>query len=303
MTELGVHLPISGAHASPEAILRAAETAERIGLGAVWVYERLLRPVEPIPMGGFGPPVDSPADWATVYEALEVLSYLAGRTERIALGTSVIPGLLQDPVHLARRLATIDRLSNGRLIAGIGQGWMSHEFVASGVPMTRRGAGFEEHLQAMHAVWGPDPVRFDGRFYQIPECEIGPKPVRAGSPTLVLGAGAPAALERAARLGAGLATVVFDWDMLKQSVGVFRTAAAAAGHDPDTLPLVVQVNGTVGDTPVDDRMPLTGSIEQVATDLEELDALRVDHVLWFMETPPDEQMDVLERLLAVRGTA
>lgn len=303
MMKLGVHLPISGAHASPEAILRAAETAERIGLGSVWVYERLLRPVEPIPMGGFGPPVDSPPDWATVYDALEVLSYLAGRTERIALGTSVIPGLLQDPVHLARRLATIDQLSNGRLIAGIGQGWMSHEFVASGVPMKRRGAGFEEHLQAMHAVWGPDPVRFDGRFYQIPECEIGPKPVRGGSPTLVLGAGAPAALERAARFGAGLATVVFDWDMLKQSVGAFRTAAAAAGHDPDTLPLVVQVNGTVGESPVDDRIPLTGSIEQVATDLEELDALGTDHVLWYMETPPDEQLDVLERLLAVRGKA
>src|SRR5439155_10385200 len=121
----------------------------------------------------------------------------AARTERIELGTSVLDALFHSPVVLARRIATLDRLSGGRLLAGVGQGWMSQEFESAGVSMKRRGAGFEEHVRAMRAVWGHDPVSFEGRFYRIPECEIGPKPVREGGPVLLVGGVAPAAIERA----------------------------------------------------------------------------------------------------------
>ena len=135
-------------------------------------------------------------------------------------------------VILARRLATLDRFSGGRLIAGVGQGWMEQEFAAAGVSMKRRGAGFEEHLLAMRAVWGPDPVHFEGRFYRIPEADIGPKPVRPGGPRLMVGAASPAALERAGRLGVGLTMVIFDWDTIRASIETFRAAAGAAGVDP-----------------------------------------------------------------------
>ena len=131
------------------------------------------------------------------------------------MGTSVLDALFQSPVILARRLATLDRLSDGRLVVGIGQGWMAQEFDAAGISMRRRGAGFEEHLSAMRAVWGPDPVRFEGRFYHIPEADIGPKPVHPGGPRLLVGAGASAAVERAARLGVGLTLVIFDWDTVR----------------------------------------------------------------------------------------
>src|SRR5689334_16463482 len=190
--KLGVHLPVAGASASPEAIARVAEQAEQLGLDSVWAWERLMRPTVPIAMGGPGGPVmDAPEDFGTVYDPLETLSYVAGRTSRITLGTSVIDGLFSSPVILARRLATLDRLSDGRLVVGIGQGWMEQEFAAAGVPMSRRGAGFEEHLLAMRAVWGPNPVSFEGRFYQVPEADIGPKPVRPDGPTMVIGAAAP----------------------------------------------------------------------------------------------------------------
>jgi len=171
-------------------------------------------------------------------------------------------------------------------VAGLGQGWMQQEFDAAGVPMTRRGAGFEEHLRAMRAVWGPDPVRFEGRSYRIPESEIGPKPVRPGGPAVLLGAGAPAALERAGRLGFGLTLVIFDWDTVRQSIAVFRDAAQAAGHDVDALPVVLQVNGDLTQEPLDERGPLLGSPEQVAGDLEEAARLGVEHVYWhfFSET-------------------
>lgn len=297
--ELGIGLPTSGQHASPETIAQVAEGAERIGLGSVWTFDRLLRPTVPIAMGGPGGPVmDPPEAFGTVYDPLEALSYVAARTSRILLGTSVLDALFQSPVILARRIATLDRLSGGRLIAGLGQGWMSQEFEAAGVPMSRRGAGFGEHVEAMRAVWGPDPVRFDGRIHRIPESEIGPKPVRPGGPAVVVGAVAPEAVERAARLGAGLSLVIFDWAMVRGTLALFRRAARDAGRDPSALPVVVQVNGEVTATPVDGRAPLTGSPEQVAEDLAALDELDVRHVLWMNDTEPAERLHLMERLAA-----
>ena len=296
--KLGVHLPVAGPTSSPESIARVAEQAEQLGLDSVWAWERLMRPTVPIAMGGPGGPVmDAPEDFGTVYDPLETLSYVAARTSRITLGTSVIDGLFSSPVILARRLATLDRFSDGRLVVGIGQGWMEQEFAAAGVSMKRRGAGFEEHLRAMQAVWGPDPVSFDGRFYRIPESDIGPKPVRPGGPTLLIGAGASAAVERAARLGAGLTLVIFDWDRVRETIKTFRAAAAVAGRDPATLPIMLQVNGNVTEESLEDRGPLLGSPEQVADDLAQAAALGVQHVYWnSVDGDPMRQLPLLARL-------
>ncbi|WP_345398129.1 LLM class flavin-dependent oxidoreductase [Nonomuraea salmonea] len=183
--DFGIGLPITGPEASPERIADVAQRAERAGLGAVWAYERLLRPAEPY-MLGLNQVVPLPEESAIVYDPLETLAYLAATTSTIRLGTSVIDALYHPPVVLAKRLATLDRLSGGRLWIGLGQGWMAQEFEAAGVPVSRRGAGFAEHVAAMRACWGPDPVSFSGRFYTIPESQVGPKP--AGL-TLLAGGG------------------------------------------------------------------------------------------------------------------
>jgi probable F420-dependent oxidoreductase len=295
--ELGVHLPVAGPGASPEAIAHVAEEAERIGLDSVWSWERLMRPTVPIAMGGPGGPVmDAPERFGTVYDPIEALTYVAARTSRITLGTSVLDGLFQSPVILARRLATLDRLSEGRLLVGIGQGWMQQEFEAAGVSMKRRGAGFEEHLLAMRAVWGSDPVHFEGRYYRIPEAEIGPKPVRPDGPRMMLGAGSPAALERAGRLGFGLTLVIFDWDVTRESIETFRAAAVAAGIDVDALPVALQVNGDITPEPLNERGPLLGSLEQVAADLDRAAKLGVNHICWNSEGDPADQLPLLARL-------
>ncbi len=279
--KLGVHLPMAGPGASPKAIAQVAEEAERIGLDSVWAWERLLRPTVPIAMGGpGGPMMDAPEGFGLVYDPLETLAYVAARTSRITVGTSVLDALFQSPVMLARRLATLDRLCDGRLIAGIGQGWMAQEFQAAGVSMKRRGAGFEEHILAMRAVWGIDPVSFTGRFYSIPEASIGPKPVRPEGPCVLVGAASPPALERAGRLGVGLTLVIFDWDTVRDAIETFRAAAAAAGHDPETLPILLQVNGDIAEAPVSEPGPLLGSVEQVAADLDHAARLGVAHVCW-----------------------
>jgi probable F420-dependent oxidoreductase len=295
--KLGVHLPVAGRGASPEAIAQVAVEAERIGLDSVWSWERLMRPTVPIALGGAGGPVmDAPDTFGLVYDPVETLSYVAAKTSRITLGTSVLDALFQSPVILARRLATLDRFSDGRLVAGIGQGWMEQEFIAAGVSMRRRGAGFEEHISVMRAVWGPDPVSFEGRFYRIPEADIGPKPVRPDGPRLTAGAGSLAAVERAGRLGVGLTLVIFDWETIGVSIEAFRAAASAAGHDPETLPIMLQVNGNVTAEPLEERGPLLGSPEQVATDLEQAAGLGVEHVYWNSADDPLTQLPQLDQL-------
>ena len=129
---LGVHLPVAGKGASPSIILEVAAEAERIGLDSVWSWERLMPPTVPIALGGAGGPVmDAPEAFGIVYDPIETLAYVAAQTSRITLGTSVLDALFQSPIILARRLATLDRLSDGRLVVGVGQGWMEQEFQAA----------------------------------------------------------------------------------------------------------------------------------------------------------------------------
>ncbi|HEY7488517.1 MAG TPA: TIGR03619 family F420-dependent LLM class oxidoreductase [Streptosporangiaceae bacterium] len=305
--DFGLALPTTGTSTSPEVIVDVAVAAERIGLASVWTFERLLRPTQPLSFGE-GEPFIVPEYYASVYEPIETLAYVAAGTERIRLGTSVIDSLFHPPVALARRFATLDRLSGGRVVAGVGQGWMPQEFAVAGVPMKRKGAGFQEHIEAMRACWGPDPVKYDGRFYQIPESEISPKPVQAGGPPVIVGAAAVPSAERSGRMGVGLNPIAGNpvfatLDALGDYIQTFRRAAEEAGHDPNVLPVVVRVNGTITEQPLDEREPLTGSVDQVADDLPKLEPFGVTEVLWAMSSPPDEQITAMERLLAATGTA
>lgn len=237
--DVSIALPQTGKFASPESIAHAAEEAERRGYAAVWVLERLLRPTNQGPSPERPSPL-MPESYANVYDPLETLAYVAAKTERIRLGTSIIDALFHVPVILARRFATLDRLSGGRLIAGLGQGYSPEEFAAANVPMSRRGAGFEEFIEAMRVTWGPDPVHFSGRFYEIPESQINPKPVQEGGPPILIAAMQKPAVERAGRLGFGLNPLAPSWEALEAAVGTFKEAAHGAGHDPATLPVRVE---------------------------------------------------------------
>src|SRR4051794_2748149 len=175
--KLGVHLPMAGRGASPAGNFLGGDGAGGIGVDSVSARGPRMGPTAPIAMGGPGGPVmEAPEDFATVYDPIETLTYVAARTNRITLGTSVLDALFQSPVILARRLATLDRFSGGRLIAGIGQGWMEQEFQAAGVSMSRRGAGFEDHPSAMRAGGGGAPRRFAGRANRLPPAAHRPPP-------------------------------------------------------------------------------------------------------------------------------
>ncbi|TCO50686.1 TIGR03619 family F420-dependent LLM class oxidoreductase [Actinocrispum wychmicini] len=303
--ELGVGLPTAGAIASPDAIVRVAQEAERLGYAAVWTFERLLRPVGKVAMIGVEEPQELPEIYRSVYEPLVTLSVVAASTSRVKLGTSVIDVLMHPPVVLARRFATLDQFSGGRVIAGLGQGWMREEFETVGVPTSRKGAGFEESIAALRAAWGPDPVSFDGRFYKIAPSEINPKPVQSRVPVLV-GAVTPKGIERAARIADGLNPIAFARDQLVGATTAFLNAAKEAGRDPAELTVVARANVPITDKPIDtDRPFLAGSPEQIADDLATLDGTGVDQVLFANDASVDldTEVDLLRRLAEATGTA
>src|SRR5439155_570852 len=162
-------------------------------------------------------------------------------------------------------------LSNGRAIAGLGQGDFRDEFEAANVPMKRRGRGFEEFARAMRAVWGPDPVSFTGDFYNIPESRIGPKPVQSGGIPMLLGAFAPASLERAVRIAdgimpaAGRSTTI---EKLSQTINNFRDMVRRAGRNPEEIRWILSVHNPLSEErATESRVLLGGTPEQAAKDL------------------------------------
>jgi probable F420-dependent oxidoreductase len=255
--KLGFALPVSGSWATPENVLTLARRAEQLGYSSLWSFQRLLAPT-----GARLAPV-----YLSVLDPTVVLAYAAAVTERAELGIAIINAPFESPALLAKQLATLDLLSHGRLIAGLGLGWLAEEFTASGVPFERRGARIEEYLRCLEALWGPDPVAFEGEFYQVPSSSVQPKPVprgAAGRPPILMGGDAPAALERIGRIGDGwISSSRVPPAELGQRIGVVKASAVAVGRDPQALRFVCR--GVLLDAAR--TRPLTGSFEEIRNDL------------------------------------
>ena len=294
--ELGIEIP-TAEFATTANVIRVAESAEQIGLGSLWTYERLFRPIIPVKQG---PRVNViPENYASLFDPLEALSFAAARTSKIKLGTSIIVALLHPPAVLARRFATLDQLSGGRVIAGLGQGWMEEEYRHAGVSMKRRGAGFGEYIDVLRAIWGPDPVEFHGRFYEIPPSQINPKPVQAGGPPIIVAANNPASLARSARQADGINPFLGNREQFQQLVNGYRQMVAEAGRDPKQQMIIIRANVAMTDAPLEQRTPLNGSVAQVLDDLRWLRPLEVHTVFFAMgshHVPVEAQLGYLEQL-------
>ena len=307
--KIGVGLPNGGDTVDGTSLLRLTQGAEEIGLDSVWVVDRWLRPHHAVTMPGLPVPVEMPVDYyRSVFDPIDLLAYLAGRTSRILLGTSAINVLYHPPVLLARRLATLDQLSGGRLIAGVTSGWMAEEFAVAGVPQTRMGGGFDDHVAAMRAVWGPDPVAYHGPHYTIPTSDIGPKPVQPGGIGLLVGYNTSAGLRRAARIGDGLHPYRNDLAQLRADLDQWRDAAAAAGRDPSRMPVVLRTaaslgpNHAAGSAEDRGRVVFAGEVASWPEDIAALESLGVDHV--FLQFDPGTSADdILQAMAHLRVAA
>ena len=294
--ELGIELP-TAAFATPANVIRVAEAAEQIGLGSLWTYERLFRPI--VPVNQFGRKSVIPENYASLFDPIEALTFVAAKTSKIKLGTSIIDALFHPPAVLARRFMTLDQFSGGRAIAGLGQGWMEEEFRHAGVPMKRRGAGFGEYIDALRAIWGPDPVAFHGRFYEIPPSQINPKPVQPGGPPIIVAANNPESLARTARQADGINPFLRDRESFQQLVSGYRKMVSDAGRDPQKQMIIVRANVKMTDTPQEPHTSLSGSVEQVLDDLRWLRPIEVHTVFFAMNAsgvPVEAQLGYMEQL-------
>ena len=217
-----------------------AAAAEEAGCESVWVVEHVVVPTDygsryPYAPGGRMPlatdqPIPDPLDW---------LAFVAGTTERVRLGTAVLVLPEHNPVILAKRLATIDALSGGRMVLGIGVGWLREEADAVGATFDDRGARTDEYVEAMRALWRDDVASFRGRFVAFDDVCLRPRPVQPGGVPIVIGGHSPAAARRAGRLGDGFFPLGGGPDEVEHLLGVVRAEAEAAGRDPRGIELTV----------------------------------------------------------------
>lgn len=198
MLEVGIHLPQYGRNAGPAFLRDAARHAEALGFAHVWVSDHVVRPRTQ----------DYPSPH--LYDPLLSLSWAAAATEHIGIGTSVLVVPQYHPVWLANALASLDALSEGRLIVGLGVGWSKAEFDALGQSFHDRGARTDEIIAVLRACWGEDPVSFHGRFYDLDDLLVLPKP--AHRIPLWVGGRGDAAYRRAFALGDGFHAIGLDID-------------------------------------------------------------------------------------------
>lgn len=257
--ELGCAVPVSGSWATPEGCSQVAAWAEELGYRSVWVFQRLLAPVDAAGEHRLEP------QYRSVLDPLAVLAYLAAKTTRPRLGIAVVNAPYYAPIVLSKSLTTIDRLSGGRLDVGLGLGWMPEEFEAVGVRYDHRGGRTADFVRCLRAIWTEEVVEYAGPHYRVPLSRVDPKPIQRPHPPILFGGTAEASLRRAGRMADGwISSSRAELAGLADSIAAVRTAAAESGRDPFALRFVCRAVVKVRRT---ERGPLTGSIDDIREDL------------------------------------
>ncbi|MFB7504428.1 LLM class F420-dependent oxidoreductase [Streptomyces broussonetiae] len=278
-TRLGLGLPQMRQYSIGKDVPDVARAAERIGYESLWVFERALFP-EPATQGLYNMAgVPWPDEYRNVADPLVTLALAATATERAELGSSVLVAPLHMPFQLAKALASLDVASGGRVIAGLGTGWSLDEYAASAVrPFEERGKVLDEIIEVCRAVWGPDPVGYDGTLTKIASAVVGPKPVRPIP--VMLAAGNRRAFQRLVDHADGWLPAGFS---AEQVAGQWRQLRELAEERGRTRPIrtVLRVNTAREAKPYEgaDRRPFQGSVEQIVSDLVEHAALGLDEIL------------------------
>lgn len=282
-------------------IRATAQLAEGVGFDSIWLYDHLLYRF------GDGPTMG-------IWECWSMLSALAAVTRRVELGTLVICNSFRNPALLAKMAETVDEISNGRLILGIGAGWNKPEYDAFGYPFSGIRHRFEEAVQIIEPLLRDRRLDgFEGKYYQVDDCELAPRGPRDSGVPLLIGAMGP----RMMRLAARHATVwnaayTGSADTFADHIQRFRDACEAEGRDPETVEFSALANvafediGGVLPAPIEDDLALpdsalnqpclTGSDEEMALELKKYEALGTSHLMF--QISPDTH-EAVRRLAGV----
>jgi probable F420-dependent oxidoreductase len=256
--QFGIIFANTGHGAAPEGAVAIAQAAEAGGLTALWTVEHVV-----VPSGYESKyPYDPSGKMAGGAEEFDLpdpliwLAYVAGRTTTIKLGTGILILPQRNPVITAKAVATLDHLSGGRALLGVGAGWLAEEFAALHVPFDDRGKRLDEYIAVMRVLWAGGKASFDGEFFEFTDCISRPRPVN-GSVPVVVGGHTPAAARRAGRLGDAFFPMSASIDALGDIIATMRAAASEAGRDPEAIEIYTGAMQRPGDD-------LYGAVERLA---------------------------------------
>ena len=310
----GFPLPSRGPLATPETIGHLARTGEELGYDAVYAGDHILLPRDvasryPYTVGGEFPGGVT-GDWM---EQLTLLAFVAGQTSTIRLVTAVLIVPHRNPLVAAKALATLDVLSRGRLVVGIGAGWMREEFEALDLPpFEERGAVTDEYIRAFKELWTSDDPHFEGRYVNFDNISFLPKPVQKPHPPIWVGGESRPALRRTAELADG-------WNPLSSNPsfpmgtpellasGIERLASYARrfGRDPSEIETIYRTfqfeltdsaAPSTGSGQADDRLPFVGNAEQIASDIRAFEAVGASSLVVDFQRQTQD-VDMMEGLM------
>jgi probable F420-dependent oxidoreductase len=285
----GIALPNFTDVASPDAIEAAAAVAERLGWDAAWTTDHVL-----VDQG------EAAADYRVNYDAIQTLAWVAARHPSLRLGTSVLVVPQRNAVVLAKELATLDALSGGRVVAGVGVGWNAREFanLGAGDRFPVRGAYLSETIALWRHLWSGTDAPFAGRFHQLDDFVFGPLPPQGAGLPIWIGGRSEPALRRAGRLADGYHSSATSPDTYAERLPVIRAAAEAAGRPMPALSARVRVEfGPPAEGA--SYYAMRGTSEEVAAEVRKFAALGVaDLALSWAGVPGPEIAAAAERFAA-----
>jgi probable F420-dependent oxidoreductase len=301
----GFYLPTRGGCATPEALEAIVERGEALGFHSVMIADHVVFPTHitskyPYTVSGEFP------GGGDALEQLALMSFVAARTRRLRLVTSVMILPYRHPVLTAKMLATIDVLSRGRVTVGVGVGWLREEFEALDAPdFERRGAVSDEYLKIFKVLWTQAPATFQGEFHRFDSLRCLPQPVQTPHPPIWIGGHSTPALRRAARYGDGWHPVGANPAVplrpaeLRASLDQLYRMTEAERRDPSALTIsfkapVYDVSATtLGGA---ERRPFSGTPQQVADDIGTYEKLGVSELIFdFRSERLDETLERMER--------
>jgi len=283
--KLGISFANSGKFSRPELFAELARDCETFGFESIWTVEHVVIPQPHMPYPGSKDGRMPGGDDVAIPDPLIPLAYAAAITTRLKLSTGVIILPQRHPLYLAKQLATLDVLSKGRMMVGIGSGWMKEEFDSLQIPFSARGGRTDESIQAMRALWREPEASFHGKHFHFHHVKSYPKPVQKNGIPIHVGGHSPAAARRAGRLGDGFFPSVTDTEKLSRLFTMVRDEAKKAGRNPETIefsamaaakPDPVKTLRDLGVTrlvlapPSSDPARLKAGLEKIANDLAKL---------------------------------
>ncbi len=274
----GVHLPHLGRAVGRGALMNFARELDALGVHSGWVSDHICWPAKIASKypytadGSFAPPPDMA--WL---DPLGTLTFVAACTERLRLGTTVLILPYRQPVMTAKQLATLDVLSEGRVILGAGIGWMREEAEILGMPFDARGARSDEQLELFEVLFREPEPEFAGRFYRLPKVGFEPKPVQNPIPVWI-GGHSPAAFRRVARFGSAFHAAFQPLPTVQREWGEVRRACEAIDRDPAALVLSLRVY-LDPDGVMDPEVSIAGSPEEMLETISTMRSVGIGHLL------------------------